>query len=581
MELVYLWVEEYKNIKRQGFNFSSKFICDYDEENNKLTIKDNSEHIPDFFGENINVTAIVGKNGSGKSSISEMILAKVPYRKHKKYIMVSFDKKKEKYSSYGNIKDFSPNVNITTLDIDLASSGVEICANNNRNYNHNIVYINGLNLDFRTSKKYEYSDDENNIFIPKYIIQYKNNLNIFKDKIFFYTFDKVRFFLKKFKSEELIEDINEFSKKYKDNKKIYEKLISLDEIDSFDNTIKKLLIRFCSLNNVTREDMDAVLDIESCFKIKQEYYPGIPKVFDIVDALKYLKMTEPQESIDIQNNTRHYFECDIEDENLNKLWIFENFFDISSFIGTKKENLPVFDLELYDSKKDMTYNLLSNGEKQYMRLLIEIISNRSAGDLSSSIEPKLYFFDEVETSLHPEWQKKIFNDIYNIFQIWQKNVHLIFLTHSPFLLSDIPKQNIIFLDTYNKKDDEVKNKKQKIGNCKVLNHDDVLARNQTFGANIHTLLSDSFFMEDGLMGEFAKGKINDVYNFIVNHKTDKIKTKEEAQDIINIIGEPLIQRELQQLFDKKFELSNMTIDDEISLLERKLNALKKIQNDTN
>ena len=50
---------------------------------------------------------------------------------------------------------------------------------------------------------------------------------------------------------------------------------------------------------------------------------------------------------------------------------------------------------------------------------------------------------------------------------------------------------------------------------------------------------------------------------------------------LNIIGEPLIQRELQQLFDKKFELSNMTIDDEITLLERKLNALKKIQNDTN
>jgi len=87
-------------------------------------------------------------------------------------------------------------------------------------------------------------------------------------------------------------------------------------------------------------------------------------------------------------------------------------------------------------------------------------------------------------------------------------------------------------------------------------------------------------MEDGLMGEFAKSKINDVYNFIVNHKTDRIKTKKDAQDIINIIGEPLIQKELQELFDKKFELSNMSIDDEITVLERKLDALKKIKNDT-
>ncbi len=30
MELVYLWVEEYKNIHNQGFNFSPKFNCNYD-----------------------------------------------------------------------------------------------------------------------------------------------------------------------------------------------------------------------------------------------------------------------------------------------------------------------------------------------------------------------------------------------------------------------------------------------------------------------------------------------------------------------------------------------------------------------
>ena len=32
MELVYLWVEEYKNIIGQGFNFSPRFECSYDEE---------------------------------------------------------------------------------------------------------------------------------------------------------------------------------------------------------------------------------------------------------------------------------------------------------------------------------------------------------------------------------------------------------------------------------------------------------------------------------------------------------------------------------------------------------------------
>ena len=38
MELVYLWVEEYKNIKNQGFNFSPRFECEFKDGN--LTICD-------------------------------------------------------------------------------------------------------------------------------------------------------------------------------------------------------------------------------------------------------------------------------------------------------------------------------------------------------------------------------------------------------------------------------------------------------------------------------------------------------------------------------------------------------------
>ncbi|HIP27177.1 MAG TPA: ATP-binding protein, partial [Flavobacteriaceae bacterium] len=73
MELVYLWVEDYKNIQKQGFNFSPRFTCDYNDEINELTIDENDDYIENFFGENINVTAIVGKNGSGKSSVLECL----------------------------------------------------------------------------------------------------------------------------------------------------------------------------------------------------------------------------------------------------------------------------------------------------------------------------------------------------------------------------------------------------------------------------------------------------------------------------------------------------------------------------
>jgi len=72
MQLVYLWVAEYKNIKNQGFNFSPDFECDYDKDSNKLKIEP-KKHTR-IFPNNINVTAIVGENGSGKSSVLNLLI---------------------------------------------------------------------------------------------------------------------------------------------------------------------------------------------------------------------------------------------------------------------------------------------------------------------------------------------------------------------------------------------------------------------------------------------------------------------------------------------------------------------------
>lgn len=93
MELVYLWVEDYKNIKKQGFNFSPRFRCEYDEEKNELEIIDKEEtgefYSKNFFGDNVNITAIVGENGSGKSSLVKLFEKIFLDKNGEKYIFIS------------------------------------------------------------------------------------------------------------------------------------------------------------------------------------------------------------------------------------------------------------------------------------------------------------------------------------------------------------------------------------------------------------------------------------------------------------------------------------------------------------
>lgn len=72
MELVYLWVEEYKNIRNQGFNFSPRFENEFFPEYEDGKLKDNckleitSKEYINIFPDNINVTAIVWENGVGR-----------------------------------------------------------------------------------------------------------------------------------------------------------------------------------------------------------------------------------------------------------------------------------------------------------------------------------------------------------------------------------------------------------------------------------------------------------------------------------------------------------------------------------
>lgn len=134
--------------------------------------------------------------------------------------------------------------------------------------------------------------------------------------------------------------------------------------------------------------------------------------------------------------------------------------------------------------------------------------------------------EEVELYFHPEFQRQyVYRMLEQIEQVNLSNIkaiNIILVTHSPFVLTDVPKNNVLFL-----KDGKPVHVMQE----------------NTFGANIHALLQNGFFLDGVPMGEFANKKINKMFERL--HKGDY---SDELYEEIKLVSEPLLKTQLYRLF---------------------------------
>jgi len=235
----------------------------------------------------------------------------------------------------------------------------------------------------------------------------------------------------------------------------------------------------------------------------------------------------------------------------------------------------IFNVDIYlktndEKQKKISIRKLSSGEYQKICIISSVIYHLKNLDSVIPLEKDLksnkfaihnfeniyVIFDEIELYFHPEFQRKFIKELLislkNIKFKRITSINFLFVTHSPFILSDIPKNNVLFLEKGNPAFPMVEN---------------------TFAANIHTLLQHGFFLNSVPIGEFAKDKINEIFSILHNIKSEAMLNKDLLETIM-LVSEPFIKSQLLKLYNDQIpDIKNLKA--QVDFLTNELLQIKK------
>lgn len=199
---------------------------------------------------------------------------------------------------------------------------------------------------------------------------------------------------------------------------------------------------------------------------------------------------------------------------------------------------PIFDIkiQLVDQQNgnDVAFETLSSGEKQQAFVVSSILYH--LGNIESVFQDNnknriaysnvCIILEEIELYFHPQFQKNLIKYILDGIKQMSfahiKRIQLMIVTHSPFVLSDIPTSNILALE------DGMQSKTEL----------------QTFGANIYDMLNTSFFLHYSTIGDFAQWLIGRIILIL--------KVYENPQYGINMLNGGNEKNEVDEEFMDKY-----------------------------
>ena len=554
MKLIALVIKQYDELfKNQIFNFSDEYKVSFDFETSELKIDKNPDYIENFYGESIyNISPIVGINGVGKSTILNIISNYSP----DKY-------EPELDNQYLSLFEVGKQENRVRFNISSNNLFVDTDGNQNRSFNYilegnyeprKILYVNLLNkgggtIGYQTTMNQEglamfinsylwlsdrkiissvlscsleiepyglkdYTDSIPRGINPIGFFIYKSIHNIF------YEGDE---FIKKLLSESLVSKCEKYLKK---------------DVSDYENSGFNLLLEI-----VKELDKNEVKD--ETRKIRKEYVESIITIVNIFIEIRENGSLVDSSSSSIllkySNNNRRLFE-DLNDKLLQYTKSKEL---MISLCYNLNENINNYHL----LKETPNYHM-STGEGNLIEIFSRLytylsIHEENSGDI-------ILLVDELETGMHLEWSRRLIkiliNNLSEILDIEGKGrkIQLSFTTHSPYMLSDIKPGNVIMLE---------KNQETGYSEGKVLQN--------TFAKNIQEIMKENLI--DNIYGDFALAKINSMIE-ILNGGEEQEENEEELLKEIHLISEPILRNKLLEMYDKKYNTSEFSIEKQLQKL---------------
>lgn len=145
----------------------------------------------------------------------------------------------------------------------------------------------------------------------------------------------------------------------------------------------------------------------------------------------------------------------------------------------------------------------------------------------------LIYLDEAETTLHPKWQRCLVWTLIWFIETFArgKSVQLVFASHSPILLSDIPRENVVLLRQIDH------------GTRTTTEWPDELRDFKTFGNNIFDLYRMIFTREESAVGAFADQKLNKALSAVADAVRRKCAIRAGSVETSNQEGNTLASAE--------------------------------------